>query len=753
MAVEIGPALGLTADSKSLVVATEELRDLATAAKQAQGAAQQLAGGTDKATTAVGKAATATERQATSLTKANAAAAALARAEFARAQATLSAAKASGTATQADIEAARAAQQLARAQRDAANAAVAADRAMMAGTASIGQTAAAIDGLGQRSANTANVFANANDIVLMAVSGQSPLMLAMQQGTQLNQVWAQMGGNLKNIGSTLASSFAMLLNPINLATLGIIAGGAALVQWALSSGDAEDSAKTLADRMDELAEAQSRIEETREIATASTAQLIQDYGLLAWQVRDSAAALLELQQAQLEADLTASIRAANEELAAFAADFQGASARFAEAQAALDAAVANGIMDSAAAQNLEAARFELDFARLSVDGMAQSLGVTNEQAGFLAQRFFELQSASDLSSRVATLQAIQNYLRQAGINAATLPPELRAALSAANEFNIQAAGMASQVQIVKDWLDRAGQSLGALVGMTPSSGWLDGAIDGASRLAGALWDAAAAKSAATGMTMAPGSNWYAGMTPEDLLPGATGLVPSRNTGGDGGGGGTNQRQTQLEMLIDSLRTERETVEVWRAEQLELLAQYSDAELAAIGGANEAKLRLEEEYQERLRGIREGANGGALADAASFFGGMAEVARAGGEKTLKITQALAATQGVINSYLAFTEVLKDPAFIGRPWARAGAAAAALAQGLSAVASIRSASSGGARTGAGRGATASTAAAPSSPVSVAIQGLNPGDLYSGASVIGLVDAVQKELRNRGAIISFV
>ena len=67
---------------------------------------------------------------------------------------------------------------------------------------------------------------------------------------------------------------------------------------------------------------------------------------------------------------------------------------------------------------------------------------------------------------------------------------------------------------------------------------------------------------------------------------------------------------------------------------------------------------------------------------------------------KISAAIA----LANSWLAFTEVLKDPAYIGRPWARIAAAGAALSSGLNAVRAIKSASPGGGGAGGGTGAQA-------------------------------------------------
>ena len=49
MAIEIGPALGLTADSKSLVAATSDLHDMTKGAKEAEKAADSLVGAEKRA--------------------------------------------------------------------------------------------------------------------------------------------------------------------------------------------------------------------------------------------------------------------------------------------------------------------------------------------------------------------------------------------------------------------------------------------------------------------------------------------------------------------------------------------------------------------------------------------------------------------------------------------------------------------------------------------------------------------------------
>ncbi len=510
---------------------------------------------------------------------------------------------------------------------------------------------------------------------------------------------------------------------VGFGAVGIAAGvlaGVALPLLASALGGAGDAAENLKERMETLQSATEAYRSALEALQVPAQEMIENYGSMSVAAREFAEAM-----AQIEG--TNATLAASEAIRALTTDLLGL------AMASEDGTV------------------EWRF-------LAEELGVSEQAAVSLSVAMSLLESAEGPREQAEAARRLAATLETAAGGYSNMNARAREVYQAAVQIGSEMADVTAET-------NRAREAAQLLASSGPEAGWLSGAISDASVLAGTLWNAAEAAAAARDATL---SETYAGFGDDERggqrLQGRSAgefrrrsAITDRNRagggGGGGGGGGADERGTQLEALIESLRTERETVELWRTEQLELLAQYSETELSAIGGANEAKLRLEAEYQERLRGIRDTANGGALQDASSFFGGMADLAKAGGEKTLKITQALAATQGVINSYLAFTEVLKDPAFIGRPWARAGAAAAALAQGLGAVASIRGASSGGGGGGA-RGASAAPAAASqASPVSVSIAGLNPNDLYSGSSVIGLVDAVQKELKNRGAIISFV
>ncbi|MEL7395400.1 MAG: phage tail length tape measure family protein [Pseudomonadota bacterium] len=100
---------------------------------------------------------------------------------------------------------------------------------------------------------TANLAAQGNDVIVMALAMQNPMQLALQQGTQVSQVLNQMGGR-RDIIQSLGAAFTSMVNPVSLVTIGVIAGGAALVQWGSAALGASRSAEDLEKSIEETAE-------------------------------------------------------------------------------------------------------------------------------------------------------------------------------------------------------------------------------------------------------------------------------------------------------------------------------------------------------------------------------------------------------------------------------------------------------------------------------------------------------------------
>lgn len=89
---------------------------------------------------------------------------------------------------------------------------------------------------------TANLAAQLNDIGVQLAGGQSPFLIALQQGTQITQALGP-GAGLRGTVAALGGAFASVLSPVSLATIAIIALGGTAVQYfsdLISDGDSSN---------------------------------------------------------------------------------------------------------------------------------------------------------------------------------------------------------------------------------------------------------------------------------------------------------------------------------------------------------------------------------------------------------------------------------------------------------------------------------------------------------------------------------
>lgn len=98
--------------------------------------------------------------------------------------------------------------------------------------------------------NTANIAAQFQDIGVTAAMGMNPLLIALQQGTQLAAVMNSMEAPLKG----LKEAFVQIINPVSLLSIGLTAlavVGLQMVDW---TGLAQDSLNGLSSVMDFVAD-------------------------------------------------------------------------------------------------------------------------------------------------------------------------------------------------------------------------------------------------------------------------------------------------------------------------------------------------------------------------------------------------------------------------------------------------------------------------------------------------------------------
>lgn len=195
-------------------------------------------------------------------------------------------------------------------------------------------------------------------------------------------------------------------------------------------------------------------------------------------------------------------------------------------------------------------------------------------------------------------------------------------------------------------------------------------------------------------------------------------IAALSVGGDSGGTGDGTKPTsgktgptdaELESLQRALATQREIIQMDYDEQLTQLDAFLAAKKISEDEYRSLKEQAEMAHTQKLAQLRQQEQSRSLSVASDFFGAMAALAQAGGEKTFKTAKAFAIAGAIVDSYRAYTQVLADPFFIGRPFMRTIAAASVLASGLAQVASMRATTAGGSSAAALPSAAASGSAA--------------------------------------------
>lgn len=256
--------------------------------------------------------------------------------------------------------------------------------------------------------HTANLAAQFNDIGLMLASGQSPLMLAMQQGTQVNQVLAQMGTNGVSRVQALQTAFLSVISPANLVTFAVIAGGAALAQYGISALGATRETRNLEDTLEDLQEAASAMSRAADILSRSVDDLREEYGDLTDQVIELARAQLQLGQAEAAVLLRR------------------------QAREVRDLADAYGVLNDETGRNL--AIGALVDQTEALRQLRQDFDLTGEAAQTVSDAFSELLNAQTIDEQANAFGRVAEAMTGAGVELAEWPEDLREAYRTSLQF-------------------------------------------------------------------------------------------------------------------------------------------------------------------------------------------------------------------------------------------------------------------------------------------------------------------------------
>ena len=152
--------------------------------------------------------------------------------------------------------------------------------------------------------NTANVAAQGFDIGVTAAMGMNPAMIGLQQGTQLVQLMQQMGGG-KTALQGIAAGFASILNPMSLATIGIVAFGAAGIQAFMKLGG---ETKSFEDALADLESSVDAYAKSSDRARLSSAALREEFGSMSEVARELLKDMADLDRRSAGRDANAVVR-------------------------------------------------------------------------------------------------------------------------------------------------------------------------------------------------------------------------------------------------------------------------------------------------------------------------------------------------------------------------------------------------------------------------------------------------------------
>ena len=570
-----------------------------------------------------------------------------------------------------------------------------------------------------------NVFAQINDIGVMMASGQNPFILALQQGTQLNQVWADMGAKGKSLSGVmgmLGAGFAQFLNPVGLATIAIIAGSAALVQWGASAFGASEDTRSLDDVMSDLSSSVDNYKSMAEKAVST--DLGEEFGRYAGQARelygvlrdlgqlDAAKALRDAQAAIMETDIGLVASKTYFNFDQIKSAMQGLASEFdtTEANARRIVAAINGI---GSAQGPEQAAQSTKWLNdLLIEVYGSTLNIPPALQELATQAANGNMAALQL---LATMDGVSNSTWSAANAASSLAARLgAAAVSGATQAKEQLAIINAQIAAVNAGQDEVVAGKRAALDLDRQayrnaqlSAGVDAGIVAASERA-LFADRERVIAAEAQLTAAQK------LRQEQERENGKGSV-------GGGGGGSDQYQSNLQSLIESLQTEQETVDAWYQSSLAILNDRRASEILSTQEHNELKLALEREYQEKLAGIRDSADQYGLSSASEFFSDLYSLSGSKYDGLLKMQKTFAAASALLNTYLAASQTLADPT-LGF-WAKFAAVAKVIAAGMGLVNAIKGGgtSGGGASSGgASTSATAATKAEPERVTRVVLQG---------------------------------
>lgn len=203
------------------------------------------------------------------------------------------------------------------------------------------------------------------------------------------------------------------------------------------------------------------------------------------------------------------------------------------------------------------------------------------------------------------------------------------------------------------------------------------------------------------------------------------------------------REAQLRMM--SWGTEAEIANMQYQAELQGLNEALEQKYLTQAAYNERVRALEQDHQDKIRGIQGWSWQENLTSMSSVFGAMADLQGGNNEKMLKAQRTFAAASALINAYEAGSQVLRNPDL---PWfAKIGAAGSIIAAGLGMVSAIKGGGAGGSSRASSTPATPTTKQEPVKNIMVKID----GDEIFGNMAESIMQQIYRQSENGRVIIA--
>lgn len=500
------------------------------------------------------------------------------------------------------------------------------------------------------------------DIGMMMASGQNPLILAMQQGTQVSGIFNQMRMEGQGAFSAIKGGLLQLINPMSLMTIGAIAGGAALFQWGMSAMAASEDADELEKKLKSVRDAQVALnEEIRGFRLGVSSEELTLMDAIAAKNEEVVELKRRASLGNVEGNRNAAraLQIGQQELGVL--EDQLSTIKQSQTEKA---------RMISATRDLANAEREVWAVTQDVSKEAEAL---TKELGYAAVKALVL-AGVDITSPISSAASA------AAVLAANLGISLNAALSLQNlQSSMQYSGRGSDPRKFGDPTDR--DPSGGTGTLSPDAQSLIDRANERSKKKGGGGKSAAEKlqddmqkryevlSEGFKSESALAMSNYA----KDLETLKWALEQKRLT------------QSEYKVAQDTLR-----IETWGSEFEQQQLQYQ-LEQDALAAALEKKYITEKDYQQRIAAIKTAERNVTLMQTAGLFGSLQQMAQAGGAKLAKTAAIFGGIQATIASYVAATKAMAETP--GSMFTRIAAYASVLATGLGAVAAIKSAGGGG------------------------------------------------------------